>query len=441
MASIAQRELFCWSDVEALGDLDRLMLVLESLPDEALMQRLEAERGRGRDDYPVRPVWNSLLASVVFQHPSIEALRRELSRNGQLRLLCGFPAVDGEQAVPSASAYTRFLSKLFDDQHNAAELRRIFDSLVERCAELLPDFGEHLGGDGKAISSFARRHGSHPGDRRGEHDADWGRHEHHHTDEDGTRSTTVKKWFGFTLHLLADTTYELPLNFTVTPASRNEMPVMHELLDGSARRHPGIIERAQVFTGDRGLDDGKLVAKLWDHYGVKPVIDIRNLWKDGEKTKRVAGTENVVYDYAGTESCVCPQSEVEREMAYGGFEAERGTLKYRCPAAHYGLECGGAAQCPIKQAIRIPLSTDRRVFTPVARSSYRWGDLYRGRSAVERINSRIDRSFGFELHTTRGLEKMRMRVTIACSVMLAMAVARAQRNEPELVRSLVRRRA
>ena len=56
MASIPQRELFCWSDIEDLGDLERLMLVFETLPDESLMRRLEGQRGRGRDDYPIRPV-------------------------------------------------------------------------------------------------------------------------------------------------------------------------------------------------------------------------------------------------------------------------------------------------------------------------------------------------------------------------------------------------
>lgn len=441
MASIAQKELFCWPDIEELGDLERLQLVFDTLPDEPLMRRLEYKRGGGRDDYPIRPTWNSLLASVVFQHASIAALRRELRRNGQLRLLCGFPAAGGEQAVPSASAYTRFVATLFEDQQNAAELCRIFETLVERCRSSLPGFGEKLGGDGKAISSFAVGRGNKSGDRRGEHDADWGRHEHHHSGADGTTTTVVKKWFGFTLHLLADTTYELPVNFKLTPASRNETPVMRELIDSTAERYPELIGQAQVFTGDRGLDDGKLVRKLWDEYGVKPVIDIRNLWNDGEQTKLVPGTENVIYDYAGTVSCVCPQTGRRRTMAYGGFEADRATLKFRCPAAHYGFECAGAASCPIRQATRIPLSVDRRVFTPVARSSYRWKQLYNGRTAVERINSRLDRSFGFELHTTRGLEKMRMRVALACSVMLAMAVGRARQNEHRLMRSLVRRSA
>lgn len=437
MAIIPQKEFFCWTDIEDLGDLERLQVVFNTLPDEPLVRRLEEERANGRNDYPIRRLWNSLLAAVVFQHPSIEALRRELRRNAQLRLICGFSAAEGTRTVPPAWVYSRFINKLCE-QESLEEMRGIFQALVNRCLQLFPEFGKHLGGDGKAIASFARRHGSRDGDRRGEHDADWGVHEHHVDNESGTRETVAKKWFGFTLHLLADTHYELPVNFAVTPASRNEMPVMHELIDASAERTPQILEQAQVFSGDRGLDDGKLVSKLWDVHRIKPVIDIRNLWKDGEQTKLVPGTENVLYDYRGTVTCVCPHTDTERHMPFGGFEADRQTLKYRCPAEHYGLHCAGADQCPIGQAVRIPLTVDRRVFTPVARSSYRWKTLYRERTAVERINSCLDRSFGFELHTTRGLAKMTMRMTMALSVMLAMAVGRAEENRDELMRTLVR---
>ncbi len=44
MAIIPQTKLFCWEDVENLGDLERLKLVLEAIPDEPLMQNLEWER-------------------------------------------------------------------------------------------------------------------------------------------------------------------------------------------------------------------------------------------------------------------------------------------------------------------------------------------------------------------------------------------------------------
>ena len=44
VAIIAQKSIFGWEEVESLGDLQRLNLVLESLPDEELMAKLEAQR-------------------------------------------------------------------------------------------------------------------------------------------------------------------------------------------------------------------------------------------------------------------------------------------------------------------------------------------------------------------------------------------------------------
>ena len=73
MAIISQTNLFSWEEIEELGDLDRLRLVLDHLPDEELMRVLEKERAKGRDDNPVRAIWNSIIAAIVFQHNSVES--------------------------------------------------------------------------------------------------------------------------------------------------------------------------------------------------------------------------------------------------------------------------------------------------------------------------------------------------------------------------------
>ena len=51
MAVIPQKQLFSWKEIENLGDLSRLQLVLNYLPDEPLMRVLESQRGKGRDEY------------------------------------------------------------------------------------------------------------------------------------------------------------------------------------------------------------------------------------------------------------------------------------------------------------------------------------------------------------------------------------------------------
>ena len=66
MAKLLVPYLFKWQEVEAKSDLERLRLVLEHLPDEGLMKKLEVQRDKGRDDYPIRPLWNSVLAGIVY---------------------------------------------------------------------------------------------------------------------------------------------------------------------------------------------------------------------------------------------------------------------------------------------------------------------------------------------------------------------------------------
>jgi hypothetical protein len=126
-------------------------------------------------------------------------------------------------------------------------------------------------------------------------------------------------------------------------------------------------------------------------------------------------------------------------MAYSGFERGRMALKYACPIKAYGLKCKGSDQCEhAMKSKRVSLEIDRRIFTPVARSSYAWERGYKKRTAVERVNSRLDVSFGFERHFIRGQKKMEIRVGVALCVMLAMAVGRIKERRRDLMRSLVR---
>ena len=59
---ISQMTFVDYGQIEILGDLERFLLALEGLEDEALMRRLESKRGKGRDDYPIRVMWHLILA-------------------------------------------------------------------------------------------------------------------------------------------------------------------------------------------------------------------------------------------------------------------------------------------------------------------------------------------------------------------------------------------
>lgn len=153
MAIIPKPELFTWKSIEAASDLDRLRMVMETIPGEPLMRALEDERKDRRDDYPLRPLWNSVLAGIVVQHESTQSLRRELARNGQLRDLCGFDPFKGSDAVPPSWVYTRFMRKLFAHQE---EIDAMLDARVETLRTLLPDCGRRLAVDSKALDSHGK---------------------------------------------------------------------------------------------------------------------------------------------------------------------------------------------------------------------------------------------------------------------------------------------
>ena len=409
MAIVAQPFLFTWRQIEAASDLDRLRLVLSVLPDEALMRALEAHRGKGRNDYPVRPLFNAVIAGIVFQHASAASLLRELSRNGELRDLCGLDPMLGAAAVPSDDAFGRFLVVLMEHQEM---LQALFDQLIALLKQELPDLGRRLAVGSPlvvALPSFGRpvrdETKQQDEDRRRDNDADWGTKRYRGTRKDGSTWEKVSRWFGFKLHLLVDSTYELPLAFEVTVASRNDCPELLPLVEQLERRHPLLAAEAEVLCADKGYDSIANHRDLYADHGIKPVIDKRTLWKDGELTRPLFDdrADSFVYDEHGGVYCICPQTGEQRALSFAGFENDRGCLKYRCPAAACGLDCQGRTRCeanaqvgPFGRVVRVPLSKDWRVFTPVARSSYQWKKSYDARSSVERVNSRLDCVLGFE---------------------------------------------
>jgi hypothetical protein len=172
--------------------------------------------------------------------------------------------------------------------------------------------------------------------------------------------------------------------FSVTRASTTEGDQVMPLLEDHIQSHPTVGARHDILTADRGLDDHKLIEALYDAYQVKPVIDIRNCWKrEGDEVERIPGqpvtrqlyeydADTIMYDYQGNIYCYCTATHAHQLMAFKGYEKKRRTLKYLCTVKAWGMTCHCQSECPhFMKSIRIPLARDRRLFTPIARSSYK----------------------------------------------------------------------
>ncbi len=418
MKIIPQITIFDYSEIEILGDLERCKLLIENVPDEKIINKLLEIRGKGRNDYPVIPVWNSLLIMPLLECSTAEQLRRELSRNRDLRKICGFNDYDyffgKNKLVPPSKAYTNMLKNL---KKIEPLLKECFYELRNFMYESLKDFGKDVGEDGKIFSSRAKgpnKNGD-PKDSRCDMDADYTIKENYYKDPK-TGETKVKKktYFGYRYHLLADVNYELPIEYTVTKASVSEKKELKKhinMLDIKLK------DKIETLTADKGYDSQDMISYLKSNE-IKPVIDIRNLWKDGEATKQYKDT-NIVYTYDGKVSIVNEDGEIEA-LKYLGYDKVKNTLRYGHNNKVYSID----------------ISYDERIFTPIARDSKKWERKYNKRTALERINGRMDRDFNLENNRVRGIKKATVMIDMMMIGMLAMAKGHLIDKHPDKIRCL-----
>ena len=160
---------------------------------------------------------------------------------------------------------------------------------------------------------------------------------------------------------------------------------------------------------------------------------------DGEQEKVIGGRVplHVVHDEAGTVHCYDTQSDppVRRAMSYAGHEKSRGTLKYRCPAKVEGFACKSEQKCNSEKkygmTVRVAQEIDLRRFPSIPRGTKQFERLYDGRTAVERVNSRLKVFWGLDDGNVVGSRRFCAHVGAVLVVHLAFAtlLAKAQRYE------------
>jgi hypothetical protein len=389
----ATRPLFAWSELEDTPQLRTLREVLASLPDQPLLDGLQKARGRGRDDYPVAVLRGVVLVSILCRHVHIEDCLDELHPNPTLCRLLGIRTSAG---IPKPWNLSRFLETLGQEPHLSAS-RAVFDALIQQLGVAVPELGRHTAGDSTALQARAKKDAAAVEQERaqGLPQPSGGRKQY--TDEAGT-VTKVYEWFGFKLHLLVDVKHELALAFHISDTKLGDNQGIEPLVvQAETNLPPGRIE---TLAYDKAADDLKVHEPLYGH-GIKPVIEVRHLWKE-ETEKVLRPGLPVVYDEAGTVFCydTCSPVPVQRKMAYIGYEADRGTIRYRCPARHEGFDCPSEAKCNAGKkyglSVRIDCEADLRRFPPLPRGTLQFERRYDGRTAVERVNARLKLFWGVD---------------------------------------------
>lgn len=413
MSYYAQGQLFSFSDFFSEGDDNhRLLLVLDVLDDDELIRKLGRERKGRRDRYPVRMLWQSLIAAKVYGISTVNGLIRELARNESLRKVVGIKHVG---LVPKPWQFSRLFAKL-SEPDNLAMIKLIFDNAVGSLKELLPDLGESLAIDGTEVSSWCNRYAKDKSDK----DAGWGVKTY--KKDDGSESKHI--WYGYNLELVVDTKYEIPVNFELLPANIGECPRLPILLGETKRLHPDFDIRHVI--GDKGYDSRDNCKFVLYDLNALPIIKMRRTLADRD----AAFPGEICHcTELGTPICDCGE-----KMMYAGRDGRY--LKFRCPK--HGEPLGGP--CSVSQygrVLKIAISENERRWPGLWRESKKFKRLYKRRTSVERVNSRLKEHLCLDDQHVRGLAKTTVNASLSLLVMVGGALAMARNRRLDNLRQVV----
>ena len=251
--------------------------------------------------------------------------------------------------------------------------------------------------------------------------------------------TKVVEWFGFKLHLLVDVKHEVVLSYEITDTRAGDGETLPVILGQAEADLPA--DRIETLAYDKAADTED-VHGLLSRKGITPLIEMRGLWQTEPERMLPGhdGSSNVVYTEDGTIYCYDKVSEppVRHKMSYIGHEPERETLKYRCPAKHEGWACPMSATCNAGKSygktVRVPQATDPRRFPSLPRATKKFERLYKGRTAVERVNARLKVFWGADDGNVTGSRRFfaQMGVVLAVHAVFATLLASAPRREGTL---------
>jgi hypothetical protein len=314
-----------------------------------------------------------------------------------------------------------------DNNLTGARLRQVFHVLVQRLGHAIPDLGVDTAGDSAALHGRPKKNPKAVDLEIEQGLPQPGAGKKEYRDENGT-VTKVVHWYGYKQHLWVDVKHEVPLAYTLTDPSVADNEQVQPLLEQATANLPG--GRIQTFAYDKAADDEKVHELLHEH-GIKPLIQNRALWQS-EPERPLPGPKgryplHVVPDEAGTIYCYDMVSDppVRYRMAYMGYEKDRQTLKYRCPARHEGWSCPSEERSGAGKSyglvVRVDREVDLRRFPPIPRATRQFERKYKGRTAVERVNGRVKVFWGGDDGNVRGSRRFHAQMGVIMVVCLGLA--------------------
>jgi transposase len=180
-------------------------------------------------------------------------------------------------------------------------------------------------------------------------------------------------WFGYKGHLAVGTKSQYILQSLFSSGNLNDGKAAIPLLKGVHERLPSLVIR--FGTLDAGYDYVPIYEQLY-RMNAQSVIAYN---KKNES------------DPIGFDKHFAPTCVREHSYRYDSFDPKYETLKYTRPKEC--CDCPLAKDSLCQKVYKVKITTDLRRYTAPARGSQKWKDIYKQRTAVERVNAYLKEYF------------------------------------------------
>jgi len=448
MFCIRQESLFSLEEILEMSPKKSYPLFFDQLDINPLLRAVSKKAFRGA---PTRLNYSAMIYSlfirVIERIPTIKDLRRRLKNSLEFRFDCGFTMAD---SVPSESSYTRMIQKI----HASSALGNIQNELVSQAfqegfieGDVVAIDATHIEARDRKpekkkekeapVKQSSKKRGRKPKAEREKWLKEQQKLEANRTLFEkkieaqlpldfktieqqipqvprwGIKKNSEGKnvfWFGFKGHLLVDCKSQYILSSLLSSGNVNDGKMAIPLLKALHEFHPKLKPSYSLL--DAGYDYSPIYQQA-KAIGSRALIDYnpRNEQLPEDKDKYFR-----------------PQCQQGHSYQYDSYDSQYDTLKYTQPK-----EC---KECPLKEnnqcqkVFKVKVSSDPRKYTVPARGSGRYFELYKQRTAVERVNAYLKEYFQLNNIRHRGnLAKVDFEFSILAYTLCKLAVDRLNKSE------------
>lgn len=373
-----------------------------------LTSPLYAEEGASAYD-PVA-MFKALLLIYLGEAHSERDLAKRLRFDVRLQTLCQFDYFQ----TPSHAAFTYFRHRLGGDR-----FYQILHRLIAHAIAIGVISG-HISAavDATHIWANANKFGvkicqcpakCHCLRKYADPDARWG------------HKTETYTFFGYKIHLIIDTTSQLPLDVIVTSGEVADNTQATKLLDGAHTQHPDLpITSASM---DAAYDDTDIYQHCVQHQ-IDPIIAL-----NPSNTHDTASSldDLVTIDDHGHSLC----QKTGFRLLHNGTEPKRkGRMKLICPPTGERTTCPFREHCcpgsKIGKTFYLYPLRDVRLLGTIPRGTDAWKRLYNKRSAAERTNAQLKSpTHQLDEPRARGIEQIKIHTFLAITALIVTTIGRS----------------